>query len=394
MNTSPSPDTRPEPVVKKVVLTGGPCAGKSSAQPLLTEHFTSRGWDVFLVPEVATLLINGGLRPREMTPAAYFQWQRSLVTTQLALEDSFNRQAKTSGRRSLIVCDRGAADPSAYCDPVMWGGVLASLGLNEVAVRDQRYDAVLHMVTAADGAREFYTLANNTARSETPAEAVALDRRTMQAWVGHPHLRVIGNHGSFDAKMAEVLKEVGTVIGEPVPVEKERKFLAAIVPGVERPHGESFQVVQHYLPAADGKELRIRRRGRNGNWLFTQTAKERAPDGDGRVERERILSHDEYFDLLGRNLQAPYVEKTRTVFISDGIYYEMDEYAKPAGVGPVVEVETDRKGPIPLPPFLKLVREVTDDKSFSNAALANTRAPLRPLNSPAPQVAGVGQQLG
>lgn len=33
--------------------------------------------------------------------------------------------------------------------------------------RDQRYDAVIHMVTAADGATKFYSGENNEARYET-----------------------------------------------------------------------------------------------------------------------------------------------------------------------------------------------------------------------------------
>ena len=45
-----------------------------------------------------------------------------------------------------------------------------------------RYDMVLHLVTAADGAEKHYTTANNTARRETAAEAVALDRKIAKNW--------------------------------------------------------------------------------------------------------------------------------------------------------------------------------------------------------------------
>lgn len=42
------------------------------------------------------------------------------------------------------------------------------------------------MVTAADGAPEFYTTANNEARYESVEEAKELDKRLINAWVGHP----------------------------------------------------------------------------------------------------------------------------------------------------------------------------------------------------------------
>ena len=45
---------------------------------------------------------------------------------------------------------------------------------NEKDLRDN-YDAVFHLVTAAKGAEEFYTLSNNTARTETVEEAMNLE---------------------------------------------------------------------------------------------------------------------------------------------------------------------------------------------------------------------------
>jgi len=38
-----------------------------------------------------------------------------------------------------------------------------------------RYDMVLHLVTAAYGAEQFYTLANNAVRKSTPEQARARD---------------------------------------------------------------------------------------------------------------------------------------------------------------------------------------------------------------------------
>lgn len=44
-------------------------------------------------------------------------------------------------------------------------------GLDERALRDGRYDGILHLVTAACGAEEHYTLENNETRSESVEEA-------------------------------------------------------------------------------------------------------------------------------------------------------------------------------------------------------------------------------
>lgn len=45
----------------EIVLTGGPCAGKTTALSYISEKLMDKGFRVFIVPEVATMLINGGI---------------------------------------------------------------------------------------------------------------------------------------------------------------------------------------------------------------------------------------------------------------------------------------------------------------------------------------------
>jgi len=55
-------------------------------------------------------------------------------------------------------------------------------------LRDKRYDSIIHLVTAADGAESFYTLENNVARYEDVPTAIKVDQNLQNAWKGHPHL--------------------------------------------------------------------------------------------------------------------------------------------------------------------------------------------------------------
>eukprot|EP00662_Eupelagonemidae_sp_cell21_P057371 gene57371-biopygen46970 len=71
--------------------------------------------------------------------------------------------------------------------------VLHQLTPHAHGLRDKRYDLILHLVTAADGAEEFYSLDNNEARRETPEEARSQDRRLREVWLGHPRHVVINN---------------------------------------------------------------------------------------------------------------------------------------------------------------------------------------------------------
>ena len=74
--------------------------------------------------------------------------------------------------------------------------------MNVVMMRDNRYDAVLHMVTAADGAEKFYAALNNEARYESVAEAVNKDKKLREAYMGHKNWFMIDNMGvNFDQKI-------------------------------------------------------------------------------------------------------------------------------------------------------------------------------------------------
>ena len=79
----------------------------------------------------------------------------------------------------MILLDRGTMDGKAYMSEQQWELMLEELWYTPVALRDQRYDAIVHLVTAADGADRFYTLANNSTRTESAEQAIAMDRRTL-----------------------------------------------------------------------------------------------------------------------------------------------------------------------------------------------------------------------
>lgn len=68
---------------------------------------------------------------------------------------------------AVILCDRGLMDGGAYMPRSEFEQLIAENGLTTMTCREGRYEAVLHLVTAADGAEAFYTLENNVTRTET-----------------------------------------------------------------------------------------------------------------------------------------------------------------------------------------------------------------------------------
>ena len=69
------------------------------------------------------------------------------------------------------------------CSAEDWQKILSGLGCDSIQLRDARYDQVVHMMTAANGAEQFYQLANNATRSEGLELARELDTKAAQVCV-------------------------------------------------------------------------------------------------------------------------------------------------------------------------------------------------------------------
>lgn len=357
--------------ISKIVITGGPCAGKSTAMSWIQNAFTQMGYVVLFIPETATELISGGVAP--WTCGTNADYQICQLKLQMEKEKIFQRAARTmDANKILIVCDRGALDNKAYMDDLEFAVAIAFIGTNELELRDN-YDAVFHLVTAAKGAEEFYTTANNSARTETAEEAAALDDKLIEAWTGHPHLRVIDNTSSFEGKMKRLIAEISSFLGEPEPYEIERKYLIEY-PDIKwlesNPFCQRIEIIQTYLNSSSGEEVRVRQRGIDGNYIYFQTTKKKISDLK-RVEIERRLSQGEYLKLLmDADTTRRQIRKTRYCLTYENQYFEIDVYPFWTDQA-IAEIEfSEENTPIAFPKQIKVIKEVTDDDSFKNASLA------------------------
>ena len=357
--------------IAKIVITGGPCAGKSTAMSWIQNAFSKMGYAVLFVPETATELITGGLAP--WTCGTNADYQKCQLKLQIEKEKIFEQAARTmSAEKVLIVCDRGTLDNKAYMSEVEFAEAMSFINSNEVELRDN-YDAVFHLVTAAKGAEEFYTTANNSARTETVAEATELDNRLISAWTGHPHLRVIDNSSSFEDKMKKLIAEISSFLGEPEPYEIERKYLIEY-PDIKWLEGNStcqrIEIIQTYLKSRSDEEIRVRQRGVDGHYIYFQTIKKKVSNLK-RVEIERRLSQAEYLNfLMDADTSRKQIRKTRYCLTYKNQYFEIDIYPFWNDKA-IAEIElSDENAEIVFPKQIKVIKEVTDDDSYKNASLA------------------------
>ncbi|MDD5860956.1 MAG: AAA family ATPase [Prevotella sp.] len=355
--------------ITKIVLTGGPCAGKTTALVKINDHFSGLGYKVFTIPEVPTIFQAAGMDYLTSNKDFFFQGELSTLKIQLAFEDQFLKMAETLSEPVLIIYDRGVMDISAYMKPEMWQQIISQLGYTTQQLRDERYDAVLHLVSAADGAEQYYTVANNKERTEGIEKARLVDKRVIAAWTGHPHLRVINNHDNFDNKIFRVIQEISSVLGLPQPIVEEHRYVVELTGEV--PEATTTEISQIYLVTSPGTQIRLRKRVSNGKEVIIHTTRKVTPNHE-MIETERQINNNLYESMLRQ--ADPYrhpVEKTRRSFIWKGQYFELDDYHSPIDHLMILETKgvTEHES-VNFPPFIRVVKDITGNAAYDNYNLA------------------------
>ncbi|KAG8187724.1 hypothetical protein JTE90_000187 [Oedothorax gibbosus] len=366
--------------VYRLVLTGGPCSGKTTGQARLCTFFENLGWKVYRVPEAATVLLNGGVRFPDLTPDEAEKFQENLLKTMMAMEETYFALASTCNRNCLVICDRGTMDASAFIPKDTWEKMLSVNGWNAVQLRDNRYNQVVHLITAANGAEEFYNYEDNSCRFEGMDLARVRDVRAAEAWVGHPYIDVIDNSTDFDTKLrrliASVCRRIGIDTGDRLATNSHKlKFLvSSVVPDNMFPPFQDFEVVHDYLVTANPKiQARLRKRGQNGIWSYMHTQRRRDINNTQVIEVKRQITHRDYINMLSqRDDKHHRVLKRRRSFMLNNIYMQMDIYKSPChprceGLI-LLETYTTLTGNEligRLPEFLNVTKEVTGDPSYS-----------------------------
>ncbi len=167
---------------RRVVLTGGPGAGKTAILEFMSLAFCRH---VTILPESAGILLKGGF-PRSKEPGGLRALQQAIYHVQRQLEES-----TAEDNAAIVVCDRGTPDGVAYWPgpDTLWDRVGSTLD-EEL----DRYAKVIHLRTPSDENGYNY---RNPLRIESPIEAMEIDRRIGELWNSHPGYVEVPSHPDF-----------------------------------------------------------------------------------------------------------------------------------------------------------------------------------------------------
>lgn len=389
---------RDEKTIYKFVITGGPCAGKTTGMERLAVFLRERGFRVFVVPEAATMLFLNGAFPDDLANVECAEaFQQFVLATQVSLEDSMRNYARSLKQKAVILCDRGVMDGSAYVDSETWNKVLSKNNMDVVAAREGRYDAVFHLVTAADGAQDFYTLANNNARHESMEAAQILDRKTQGAWNGHPHHIIVDNRNSrsFERKMEQFVSMVAERVGLPSLTRRRHKLvltqppdLTAVASAMQVFDVEKIMLAEGTgaLPNEGGDRVLysfVRKRSQGGFSAYGLTTVKQLPSGE-KVELKQVISRRMYSILAGSADQSRnVVRQRRYCFLWEMQSFHIYEFLAPHQGIWIANVHAE--GEPVIPEFLSVDKDAANDSSFSTREISLIE------RSPTPSLSGQGQ---
>lgn len=186
--------------ITRIVITGGPCAGKTAAMDYLRHRYMEQGFRVLCIREAATDLMSGGVTPWNCSTSVFYQ--QCQMELQAARERIFLQAAESmDAERILILSDRGLLDNRAYIAEDEYDFILQKEGwtLEHLLAG---YDAVFFMESAAVALPHLYTVTGNSTRTETLEEAAALNEKSFQAWQEHPYVQVIPCRESFAEELS------------------------------------------------------------------------------------------------------------------------------------------------------------------------------------------------
>lgn len=350
--------------IQKIVVTGGPRGGKDGIIPYVRKRLRDE-WGILAlgVPEVATEFYASGAEMGD-GGATPFDFQKHVLPAQMEHEHRFEGllfdiMRNLQKQFGVLLCNRGLKDNEPYIKFSDFIRLKEHLGMSDLMLRDAPYEGIVFCESSAVHFPRTYMQEDNLARQErTAAEAAALDFKTRNAWVGHPHLWIVPGMKDFEKK-EKAYRVVCHILGLPKPYEIERKFL------VREPDWREFEkrnirvvpvpLERVYLKSSKTITWRIRKRGESHPFLYYETKKEKVSAGV-RIDPEARIEAVRYQKLFYeyKDVSCDIVKKVRHCFLYDDQYNELNKILSPRRHEGLFILEKEifaKDDPVILPPY-------------------------------------------
>lgn len=180
----------------KIVITGGPCAGKTQAISEIKKRMKKTGYTVIVISEVPTEMILSGINPKRV---GKYVFQKTIILLQQQKEKiMLNALHSSCLGKIVILYDRGIIDHFTYLSEKECRLIKQELNIDLLECYDN-YDLVFHMSSTASELPSCFF--NTEHRKDTIKEAAQSDKLIGEYWKNHPNYHYIKCSKDFNEKI-------------------------------------------------------------------------------------------------------------------------------------------------------------------------------------------------
>lgn len=346
----------------KIVLTGGPCAGKTTALSSITKYLKENNIHIITVPETASELILNNQVPINNGTTYNFQslvLKKQLSKEQIA-EDYINDVLKST-RTCVIIYDRGILDNKAYLNNrVDINRLLEKYNLTEIGVLDS-YDLVLDLLSLATCKKDAYNFSNK-ARMEDVESAEKVDRKTSLAWIAHRNLKIIDSSVSLEEETEIILSYIKELL-EGNQIKNKRKFIVddslSDYKIYNENNSETLYITDFFIKVEDANyNYVVSRREHNNDvsYVYSVYSEE---GGKRKYTYDKKITEEEYYELLINNRIIRKENRKEINFYDNRQKYTLCFY----GDYTILEIEENKQNrEIIFPSNLEITEELGNNK--------------------------------
>jgi len=366
----------------KICVTGGPCSGRTTAISRLKERFAD-DFVVYTVPDVIAMAQSAGCEPTtEALHLPLARIARKKIQLQMDLESFYENIAVSNPKNVVIITNGGVCDHFIGLTEADKKEILEQFGWNQSYLSHERYNLVLHLVTAAAGAEEFFVGLDGAPRKESVEEARALDQQVMAQWDSHPCLVVIDNSSvGFNGKINKAIEKVSQFFGLKSMIEPKKYLLkdldVSAVASTFKAHLSTEKIDYLVTDNADTVEWVVERVLAEDKFpVFTVITRWISPDDAKKVEKRRIIGERAYRNMLKmKNPEFHTVNKTILSFIVNAKNHTVHTFSAESlaiGEKKITWLRSEAsKECIPEALRSDIVKDITDDPAFFTFKLAH-----------------------
>lgn len=346
----------------KIVLTGGPCAGKTTALNTIKKYLLENNIPVITVPETATELILND--HRILGSETVYKFQSLVLRKQLSKEkiaEDYIKDIKKPLGKCVIIFDRGIVDNKAYLNNKNeFKQLLLEQNLTEIEVLDS-YDMVLNLLSLATCKVEAYNYCNK-ARMESIEEAIEVDKKTSQAWIAHRNLKIIDSSISLEEESKVIIKYIKEILSG-ITTKTIRKFIVdnelSNYNIYDNSNSEKLYITDYFIEGENNNYnyvLSKRQYGVGTSYIYSVYCEN---NNERNILIDKQISKEEFFELMiGSKLQDKKVRE-EICFYENRQKYTLCFYEEYT----ILKVEENILNEnIIIPNNLNIVCEINDNK--------------------------------